>query len=107
MGIMNKDKFLCSKKYHHPKYFRTFLIEEKFIYFRIFSYDLEIRESFKNDIPNALIRRQNLPLKKFGFFSNECPDPPGSRKWVGEWSVVRTAIDSENIHWSGSENSDR
>ena len=51
-----------------------------------FSYELENWETFKNAIGNILNPLQNIPLKKLGFFSNGSSDPPGSRKWVGEWS---------------------
>ena len=59
--------------FHHPKCFRTFLIEEIFIYFRVFCYDLEISESLENATPNATIRLQNVPLKKYAFIFNICP----------------------------------
>ena len=60
--------------FHHPKCFRIFLIEEIFIYFRVFCYDLEISESLENATPNATIRLQNVSLKKYGFIFNICPD---------------------------------
>ena len=64
------EKILWSGNFRHPKCFRTFPIEENFIYFRVFSYHLEIGETYKNATPNALIRFQNLPLKKVVFFVN-------------------------------------
>ena len=87
-GVMNIgifSFFMRPEIFRHPICFRTFLIEEKNIYFRVFSYDLEISESFKNATHNALIHSQKHPLKKLQFFFfHESSDPPGSWKWVGE-----------------------
>ena len=64
--------------------FLNFSHWRKISYFSGFFYDPEISGSFKSAIPklNAIIRFQNLPLKKVPLFSRICPDPPGSRKWV-------------------------
>ena len=45
-----------------------------FVYFRFF-YDLKIRENFKNSTPNALIRFQNIHLKKSCFLSGSSRIP--------------------------------
>ena len=67
--ITNTGKFCDQGKFRHSKSFPIFLIEEKFIYFRDFLYDLEIGESFKNATRNTTIRLQKLRLKSYPFFS--------------------------------------
>ena len=48
----------------HPKYSRTFIIEEKLFYFRGFTYELEICSSFKNLGCGASIRSQSISPSK-------------------------------------------
>ena len=54
----------------------------------IFCYDLEISESLENATPNATIRLQNVPLKKYAFIFNICPDFYKSQQPVQKSSVV-------------------
>ena len=51
--------------------FSNFSHRRNIYLFTFFKYDLEISERFENDIPNATIRLQNVPLKKSFFFSPE------------------------------------
>ena len=47
-----------------------------------FSYDLEIRETSKNTIREGLQAPPNARQKKYGDFSEICPDPPKSQQLV-------------------------
>ena len=49
---------------HTPSHFATFFIGENVFKFRVFSYDLENAESFKNAAIGATIRSPNVRLKK-------------------------------------------
>ena len=49
---------------HTPSHFATFFIGENVFKFRIFPYDLENAESFKNAAIGATIRSRNVRLKK-------------------------------------------
>ena len=60
--IMNIENFLWSETFQQPKYFWTFLVEENFIYFRDFSYELENCETLENDIRNVVNRIKNIWL---------------------------------------------
>ena len=66
----------------------TFLIEEIFILFRVFSYDLEIAETFENAITDALIRSPNLRLKKYVLFLNICLNIHKSQYLVQKFSGI-------------------
>ncbi len=68
------------------------LWSKKLYLFPGFFIDLEISETFKNAKRDALIRLQNLRLKKVRFFWKISSDPSESRKWVGEWSDKLTRI---------------
>ena len=65
---MNNEILGAQKQNRNPKCIWTFLIEGKIIYFRVFSYDLEISETFKNATRNAFIRLRNTILIFSGFF---------------------------------------
>ena len=54
--------------------FSNFYHRRNIYLFSGFFYDLEISESLENATPNATIRLQNLPLKKYAFIFNICPD---------------------------------
>ena len=65
-----------------------------FYVFRIFFYDLHIRATFKNGTRVQVIPPfvSKPPTQKSPTFPHGSSDPPGSRKWVGEWSVVFVKI---------------
>ena len=87
--------------FHHPKCFRTFLIEEIFIYFRVFCYDLEISESLENATPNATIRLQNVALKKYVDFFTISSDSTKSQQLVQESSVLHDGSPPNMMEASG------
>ena len=91
---MNIDVFQSKTDADTQKVFQ-FFSSNIFFYFRIFSYDLEISESFKNATPNVLIRLQNARLKKVFLFLEISSDPPGYRKWVGEVRADPQILESQ------------
>ena len=82
IGLPSKTKKRCSEQNRQPKSLPPFLIEETFINFRDFSYDLENGETFENATVGDTIRFQNIRLKKFARFLNICPDLYKSRQPV-------------------------
>ena len=77
-----------SEQNRQPKSFPIFLIEETFLNFRVFCYDLENAETFENATVGDAIRFQNIRLKKFVRFLNICPDLSKSRQPVQKSSEL-------------------
>ena len=81
-----------------PKQFCNFSHRRKIIYFRDFFYDLEISESSKNVIHNAVIRPQKFRLKKVVFFLEDFFGYAKTPK-VGWWMIWILDEDRTDVRW--------